>query len=143
MFEAYTTTSTVYETDAAIAFTDIRYRDCRITTATPTSFRIVTPGRYYVEFHGVGASNTAASPFTVALYLNNVAVPGVETTITSTAVGDEQTLSLGTIINVAKDYFTIACGNGTALDILTLKPSGKNVMSAKDYINGGLKKHLK
>lgn len=50
---------------------------------------------------------------------------------------------IGTIINVAKDYFTIACGNGTALDILTLKPSGKNVMSAKDYINGGLKKHLK
>ena len=101
MFEAYTTTSAVYETDAAIAFTDIRYHDCRITTATPTSFRIVTPGRYYVEFHGVGASNTAASPFTVALYLNNVAVPGVETTITSTAAGDEQTLSLGTIINVA------------------------------------------
>jgi len=101
MFEAYTTTSAVYETDAAIAFTDIRYRDCRITTATPTSFRIVTPGRYYVEFHGVGASNTAASPFTVALYLNNVAVPGVETTITSTAAGDEQTLSLGTIVNVA------------------------------------------
>lgn len=101
MFEAYTTTSAVYETDAAIAFTDIRYRDCRITTATPTSFRIVTPGRYYVEFHGVGASNTAASPFTVALYQNNVAVPGVETTITSTAAGDEQTLSFGTIINVA------------------------------------------
>lgn len=101
MFEAYTTTSTVYETDAAIAFTDIRYRDYRITTATPTSFRIVTPGRYYVEFHGVGASNTAASPFTVALYQNNVAVPGVETTITSTAAGDEQTLSFGTIVNVA------------------------------------------
>lgn len=101
MFEAYTTTSAVYETDAAIAFTDIRYRDCRITTATPTSFRIVTPGRYYVEFHGVGASNTAASPFTVALYQNNVAVPGVETTITSTAAGDEQTLSFGTIVNVA------------------------------------------
>ena len=50
---------------------------------------------------------------------------------------------VGTIINVSKDYFTIACGNGTALDILTLKPSGKNVMSARDYINGGLKKHLK
>ena len=50
---------------------------------------------------------------------------------------------VGTIINVAKDYFTIACGNGTALDILSLKPAGKNVMPAKDYINGGLKKHLK
>lgn len=100
MFEAYTTTPAVYETDAAIAFTDIRYRDCRISTATPTSLRIVTPGRYYVSFHGVGASNTAASPFTVALYRNDIAVPGVVTTITSTAAGDEQTLSLGTIINV-------------------------------------------
>ena len=101
MFEAYTTTPAVYEANAAIAFTDIRYRDCRISTATPTSVRIVTPGRYFVEFHGVGASNTAASPFTVALYRNDVAIPGVVTTITSTAAGDEQTLSLGTIINVS------------------------------------------
>ena len=50
---------------------------------------------------------------------------------------------IGKIINVAKDYFTISCGNGTALDILSFKPAGKNVMPAKDYINGGLKKHLK
>ena len=100
MFEAYTTTTAVYETDAAIAFTDTRFRDCRISTASPTSLSIVTPGRYYLSFHGVGSSNTAASPFTIALYRNDVAVPGVVTTITSTAAGDEQTLSLGTIINV-------------------------------------------
>lgn len=49
----------------------------------------------------------------------------------------------GTIIEVAKEYFTIACGNHTALDILVLQPAGKKIMSAKDYINGGLKKHLK
>lgn len=100
MFEAYTTTATAYETDAAIAFTDIRHRDCRISTASPTSIRIVTPGRYFVTFHGVGASDTAASPFTIELYRNDVAVPGVITTITSTAAGDEHTLSLATIINV-------------------------------------------
>ena len=51
--------------------------------------------------------------------------------------------TVGEIIEVGKDYFTIACGNGTALDILKLKPAGKNEMSARDYINGGLKKHLK
>ena len=100
MFEAYTTTLTTYETDASIAFTDIRHRDCRISTATPTSVRIVTPGRYYVTFHGVGSSDTAASPFTIELYRNDVAVPGAITTITSSAAGDEQTLSLATIINV-------------------------------------------
>lgn len=49
----------------------------------------------------------------------------------------------GTIINVSKDYFTIACGQNTAIDILQLQPAGKKVMNAKDYINGGLKKHLK
>lgn len=49
----------------------------------------------------------------------------------------------GTIIEVAKDYFTIACGNNTALDILKLQPAGKKIMNARDYINGGLKKHLK
>ena len=50
---------------------------------------------------------------------------------------------VGKVINVGKDYFTISCGNNTAIDILKLKPAGKNIMSAKDYINGGLKKHLK
>lgn len=100
MFEAYTTTTAIYETDAAISFTDVRYRDCRISTASPTSLRIVTPGRYFLSFHAVGSSNTAASPFTVQLFRNDVAVPGVITTITSTAVGDEQTLSLSTIVNV-------------------------------------------
>ena len=53
-----------------------------------------------MEFHALGASNTAASPFTVALYRNGVAIPGVVSTITSTAAEDVQTMSLSTIINV-------------------------------------------
>ena len=89
MFEAYTTTTAVYETDAAIAFTDVRYRDCRISTPSNTSVRIVTPGRYFVVFNGVASSNTAASPFTVQLYRNDTPVTGIISTITSTAVGDE------------------------------------------------------
>ena len=101
MFEAYTNTTAIYETDAQIAFTDIRYRDCRVLTASPTSFRICVPGRYLVLFHATASSNTAASPFTIALYKDDVAVPGVETTITSTAAGDEQTMSLSSIVNVA------------------------------------------
>lgn len=49
----------------------------------------------------------------------------------------------GKIIKVTKDYFTIACGDSTALDVLELQPAGKKKMTARDYINGGLKKHLK
>lgn len=100
MFEAYTVTPAIYETDASVALTDVRYEDCRIRTSGASTIRINTPGRYYVEFHAVASSNTAASPFTVALYRDDVAIPGVLTTITSTAVGDEQTMSLSTIINV-------------------------------------------
>ena len=101
MFEAYTTTTATYATNDAVAFTDVRYRDSRILTASQTSLKLYVPGRYLVIFHAVAASNTAASPFTVALYKDNVAIPGVETTITSTAAGNEQTMSLSTIINVA------------------------------------------
>ena len=100
MFEAYTTSTEIYELNDVVALTDVRFRDCRIITPNTTSIRINAPGRYYVEFHAVAASNTAASPFTVALYRNGVAIPGVVSTITSTAAGDEQTMSLSTIINV-------------------------------------------
>lgn len=57
--------------------------------------------------------------------------------------GIKHNAPVGKIIEVGKDYFTIACGNHTALDILKLQPAGKNPMSARDYCNGGLKKHLK
>lgn len=100
MFEAYTTSTEIYELNDVVTLTDVRFRDCRIVTPNSTSVRINAPGRYYVEFHAIGASNTAASPFTIALYRNGVAIPGVVSTITSTAVGDEQTMSLSTIINV-------------------------------------------
>lgn len=100
MFEAYTTSTEIYELNDAVALTDVRFRDCRIITPSTTSIRINAPGRYYVEFHGVASSNTAASPFTIALYKDGVAIPGVVSTITSTAVGDEYTMSLSTIINV-------------------------------------------
>ena len=100
MFEAYTTSTEIYELNDVVALTDVRFRDCRIITPNTTSIRINAPGRYYVEFHAVAASNTAASPFTVALYRNGVAIPGVVSTITSTAEEGEQTMSLSTIINV-------------------------------------------
>lgn len=50
--------------------------------------------------------------------------------------------SIGTIIGKTKKYFTVACGNGTALDIYELQVSGKRRMMATDFINGGLAKYM-
>jgi len=45
----------------------------------------------------------------------------------------------GEIINVGKDYFTIACGNHSAIDILELQLPGGKRITARDFINGQLK----
>ena len=55
----------------------------------------------------------------------------------------EEHHEIGDIINITKKDFSICCGNHTALKILKLKPNGKNIQSAKDFINGGLKKYMK
>ncbi len=50
---------------------------------------------------------------------------------------------VGKIIDVNKKYFTISCGNHTAIDVYEVLPFGKRLMNASDFINGGLKKYLK
>lgn len=42
----------------------------------------------------------------------------------------------GTIVDVQKDSFSIACGENTSITFTELKPQGKNLMSVKDYLNG-------
>ena len=49
---------------------------------------------------------------------------------------------VGTIINVSKKGFMIACGNHTVLDILEIQQTGKNRISARDFANGALRKYL-
>lgn len=49
---------------------------------------------------------------------------------------------VGTILGKTKKYFTVACGNGTALDIYELQVSGKKRVLASDFINGGLTKYM-
>lgn len=48
----------------------------------------------------------------------------------------------GKIINKTKKYFTISCGNNTALDIYELQVPGKRRMQSCDFINGGLSKYI-
>jgi methionyl-tRNA formyltransferase len=50
--------------------------------------------------------------------------------------------SPGTILLHRKNRLMIACGNNTVLELLTVQPTGKKIMSARDFINGGLRKYL-
>lgn len=49
---------------------------------------------------------------------------------------------VGTILGKTKKYFTVACGNGTALDIYEIQVSGKKRVLASDFVNGGLAKYM-
>lgn len=100
MFEAYNIVATDYELNDIVEFNSIRYSDCRVRVTNGSTFTINTPGRYYVFFGGVGSSGTAASPFAIQLFNNDVAVPAVRSEITSTAADDPQTMNFSTIINV-------------------------------------------
>ena len=100
MFEAYYAVATDYVLNDLVEFNNIRYSDCRVRVTNGSTFTINTPGRYYVFFGGVGSSDTAASPFAVQLFNNDVAIPAVRAEITSTAADDPQSMSFSTIINV-------------------------------------------
>ena len=60
----------------------------------------------------------------------------------SALVDEVTTESPGTILLHKKNRLMIACGEGTVLELLTIQPAGKKVMSARDFINGGLRKYL-
>ncbi|WP_368634207.1 methionyl-tRNA formyltransferase [Kurthia gibsonii] len=42
----------------------------------------------------------------------------------------------GTVISKSKKFFTVATGEGQAIDILELQPAGKKAMPAVNYLNG-------
>lgn len=48
----------------------------------------------------------------------------------------------GSILKVNKNDFLVACANNTALIIKKIKPNGKGIMAARDFINGSLKKYM-
>lgn len=60
----------------------------------------------------------------------------------SRVVDETTNESPGTILLHYKNRLLIACGNNTVLELLTVQPTGKKVMSARDFINGGLRKYL-
>ena len=42
----------------------------------------------------------------------------------------------GTVLRAAGDDLIVACGNGTALQILELQPEGRRTMSAREFLAG-------
>ena len=68
---------------------------------------------------------------------------GDQIKVFESVVVDEKTQEVpGTILLHHKNRLLIACGNNTVLELLTVQPTGKKVMSARDFINGGLRKYL-
>jgi methionyl-tRNA formyltransferase len=50
---------------------------------------------------------------------------------------------IGSIVDITKESFIVACGNHTTIEVTTIKPQGKNTMSVRDYLNGNGKQVLK
>lgn len=77
-------------------------------------------------------------------YFNGFKEPSDRIKVYDAKISDQShTLEIGSIVSTTKKYFTMACGNGTCLDIYEVQPVGKKKMKACDFINGGLKKYRK
>lgn len=122
MFEAYNITSTSYVTNQPVVFTTTRYNDCRVRLNNNNTINISTPGCYYVDFHAVGVAVSATSQLTIQLYRNGVAVPGVVSTITTSASTSPDNLSMSTIINVLPSCAVI--NNNVSLQFVVTSTDG-------------------
>lgn len=128
MYQVYNRTSTEYAQNAPIVFNTNKFTDCRVTNTSGTTFSISAPGRYLVSFNGVGSSTQATSPFTVALYQNEVLLPETTTSVYSTASGDVGTLAFTTIVNVMPSCAAI--NNRTSLQVVATSANNGTMVNA-------------
>ena len=103
MYQVYNKTSTEYAQNAPIVFN---------TT----------------KFNGVGSSTQATSPFTVALYQNEVALPETTTTVYSTAANDVGALTFSTIVNVLPSCVSV--NNQANLQVVATSANSGTMTSA-------------
>lgn len=61
----------------------------------------------------------------------------------SRVLDDTHNKEIGTFFLKDKTRICVACNNHTVLELLVVQPSGKKVMKAKDFANGGFRKYLK
>ncbi len=60
----------------------------------------------------------------------------------SKPLDEKTTLNPGTLFVLNKKHLCIACGNNTVLELIKIKPSGKNIINGCDFINGVGRKYL-
>lgn len=101
MFEVFTNTSQTLTTGTAISFDTTKFDDCRTSLGSSgKTISITTPGRYLIHFDAVGGSSTAATPFTIQLYVNGTACPCAITTNTVATANDALALGFDTLVQV-------------------------------------------
>ena len=115
MFEAYSTSSSVFTQNQPITFDTIRYKDCRIDESNSSTITITSPGRYYVFVGAAGLSGTTGTAFSIQLFQNGVEVPAVAAT---TSLATDTTMSFSTIINVRPSCCAIS--NTTNLQVVVI-----------------------
>ena len=89
------------------------------------------------RFKEINCKKRIPSELTVSLEEMNSALHGE-----CSAEKEYEAREVGKIINKTKKYFTISCGDNTALDIYELQVPGKRRMLSSDFINGGLSKYI-
>lgn len=117
MYQAYNKASTTYASGAPVVFNTTKFTDCRINATSGTTFSLARPGRYQISFNGVGSSATAGSTFGVVLQQNESALPETQSTVTSAAANDANTLNFSTVIRVLPSCAAIS--NTVNLQVIT------------------------
>jgi methionyl-tRNA formyltransferase len=56
--------------------------------------------------------------------------------ISAAAEASDTSAAPGTVVEIGKDSFAVACGHSTQLRITAVQPAGKRVMTARDFLNG-------
>ena len=54
----------------------------------------------------------------------------------SVASGSDPAAAPGTVLRAAGDELVVACGGGTALQVLELQPEGRRTMTAREFLSG-------
>ena len=101
MFEAFTNRVQTLAQNTAIVFDTIKFKDCRVLlNSAGNTITIATPGRYMLSFDGIGGSSTAATPFTIQMYINGEPKDCAITTNTVATANEAQPLSFNVLLSV-------------------------------------------
>ncbi len=61
---------------------------------------------------------------------------GIKVTIWKAAIGEPVDANPGTVVEIERGAFAIACGSSSSVRVLEIQPEGKRRRSAADFVNG-------